>query len=138
MQVRPTIIFGVSSFVLVAMTATAMSTRAAPPSLAASAVTTSSDEVLSGENVIRRDVSREPSLNNSQMKIIQGTKSEDGACHYQVSFFASNNDMRPQMARQIAVDPITCRFQVEFGTPTTISQRPTGGTSRSSESSGGK
>lgn len=79
--------------------------------------------VLTGSGVVHYDTSSLPSIANSRMVIIQGTKDTNGACHYRTYFSAPKGDTTPQIAREVALDPATCRFQVERGTPTSMQLR---------------
>lgn len=91
--------------------------------------------VLSGAGIIHYDTSKLPPIANSRMIIIQGTKDANGICHYRTEFSSPNGDTRPQTAQLVAVDPVTCRFQMERGTPTVIDKNPTGGSRASSTAS---
>lgn len=79
---------------------------------------------LSGPGIIRYDTSQRPPIANSRMVIVQGAKDQQGTCHHRTAFFASNGDTRPQIARLVAADPETCRFQLERGTPTGVEALP--------------
>lgn len=81
-------------------------------------------EQLTGPGVIRRDMSGQPALANARMEVLQGERGEDGSCHLQVSFSAPKGDTRAQMAREVALDPATCRFQVERGFPISLPTLP--------------
>lgn len=90
-------------------------------------------ETLSGPHVVTRNMSVEPPLEDSRMVIIQGVRAEDGTCRHRVGFQSSDGDVRPQMARLVAVDESTCRFQVEYGYPTVLPTTPTDGSVTESE-----
>lgn len=67
------------------------------------------------------------------MVIMQGMKAADGSCRQRVAFDAPTGDDRPQEARLVAVDPATCRIQVQYGYPQNETPDATDGTVTTSE-----
>lgn len=136
MNIQRLAMFAVLSLLVLAMGTTALRVRAAGPLAAPPSVVTLPDEILTGPGIIHRDMSTQPLLANAQMEVIQGTRNNDGTCRSQVTFSALKEDQRPQMAREVAVDPATCRFQIERGNPTSPMQLPA--PNATSEKTGGK
>ncbi len=124
--IKSLIVFGVIG---AAVLVTIIGTTAAPPSGFSPA--DAPKGVLTGQNVIHRDMSGQPPLPNSRMVIIQGSKDDNGLCHNRVEFSAARGDTRIQESRLVAVDPTTCRFQVEYGNPITVPQLPSNASSGS-------
>lgn len=76
---------------------------------------------LASDGFIRlKRMAQEPPITNSWVETIQGTKGEDGVCHYSIEFSAAAGDTTPQFAAVRAVDPTTCAFELVRGTPTYI------------------
>lgn len=73
---------------------------------------------LNGPNVSRRDRSSLLTLRGSKTKIIVGKKIKDkhgkATCAYTVKLTRNPGDP-PQAAQQLAFDPDTCKWEVEFG-----------------------
>lgn len=112
-------ILALVGLVLAIMVTTTVRIRAAEPLAPLPPVPTVvilPDVVLNGPGIVQRDMSKLPPLVDSRMEVVQGTRAEDGTCRFQPTFSATHGDIRPQVARQIAFDPATCRFQIEWGT----------------------
>lgn len=119
----------------VTLSMTAVTTGAAPSGTVISGDQILTDvQTLTGPNVHRRDATKLPALRNSKVQIRQGSRLADGICHQQVNAMTPKNaDMTPVTIRLMAIDLDSCRYQVEIGNPTTMSQLPAGTTATSSE-----
>lgn len=131
MKVQRKVVIGVLSLLSLATAVIVIGYQSASSAVAPPLITPPpSNEipgVLTGSGIIHYDTSSLPPIANSRMVIIQGTKDAKGVCHYRTYFSAPKGDTTPQIAREVALDPATCRVQVERGTPTSVQQNPTPG-----------
>lgn len=76
------------------------------------------DPPLKGPKVERRDMSKEKPLKNAKVKHVKGERIKDDKgeehCAYSVHLVREPGEA-PKAARQLAFDPDTCTWEVEFG-----------------------
>lgn len=59
----------------------------------------------------------QPRLKDASTERLRGTRTKDGTCSLPLRFHSEAGDTTPELARVSAVDPDTCVYEVERGTP---------------------
>jgi hypothetical protein len=76
--------------------------------------------LLRGQSVVQLPKSSfELRPETAQREVLQG-ESVNGDCRFSISFHADAKSAAPQMAAMVAVDPATCRAEIERGVPMVV------------------
>lgn len=83
---------------------------------------------LQGPNVKHRSTNGLKPFEQSEMRVMQGTKDANGNCRFSSRLYAPPGDNRIRAERLVAVNPDTCEYQVERGIVSHLPGDPPGET----------